>query len=67
MPGFFVFRARLKFFLGGRCQPVSMIKGIVNATVGLSIAALLDRKFDGGQHIEAALAILQHIRHSMGL
>jgi hypothetical protein len=44
-----------------------MIKGIVNATVGLSIAALLDRKFDGGQHIEAALAILQHIRHSMGL
>ena len=54
-------------FLGDVCQRVSMIKGICNAVIGLSIAAVLDHQFYSGRHTDAALAILRQIRHSFGL
>ncbi len=44
-----------------------MIRGLGKAIVFLLIASLLDKYFYDGRHTDAALAMLQHIRHSFGI
>jgi hypothetical protein len=44
-----------------------MIRGFGNAVIVVVIGSLLDRYFYAGRHTDAAIAMLQQIRHSFGL
>jgi hypothetical protein len=45
----------------------SMIRGLGNAIIAVVAASLLDRYVYDGHYTDAALAMLQQIRHSFGL